>query len=403
MHSQTENRSTKVLFLSAWYPTRMDPMFGLFVKKHALAASKDHQVLVLHVCADPSLKHSSEITRQQQGALMEIIIYYRSKPQGLFKGLHNLWAWIRAYATGLRLMKKEWGRPHITHVNILTRTGLVAWYLKIFRKIPYVITEHWSRYLDKNGVFKGFFRVMLTRMVIRAASQLTVVSHHLGKAMIRKKVCKSYEILPNVVETGLFQMAQQRKAGKTLKTIVHISCFEEQSKNMSGILQAVKILSQQRQDFLLRMVGTGMDWENTVARASEMGLHGRFVQFDGLQEGQNLAHILAQADFSILFSFYETFGIVVYESLACGVPVLVSKVADFDQHITAQRGKIISGYCPQDMATAMNYMLDVCHTFDAQALREFAESQFGEQKIRTLLHNMYIKALHTQTHAHCKS
>ena len=48
---------TKVLFLSQWYPHRNDPMFGLFVQKHAEAVSLYCQVKVLYIQPDQNIDH----------------------------------------------------------------------------------------------------------------------------------------------------------------------------------------------------------------------------------------------------------------------------------------------------------------------------------------------------------
>ncbi len=391
MQTSSPPEKIKVLFLSAWYPVEWDSMFGLFVLKHARAAARKCEVYVLHVAASHDRKLN--ISQRHEDGLTELIIYYQAR-QGIAGKLLNLLRWARAYHKGYRMMKKQWGLPMVTHVNILTRTALPALLMKFFHRIPYIITEHWSRYLPRQNYRFSPLHRWLTRYAIKKASDFTTVSEKLGKAMTEKKFSDSYTILPNVVETDLFRISfQEKKAEKPKKTIVHISCFEEKSKNLGGLLKAVKQLSEIRQDFMLRMVGTGEDFDNTVNLASELGLLNTFVVFDGLKEGEELAKVLSAADLSVLTSHYETFGIVVYESLACGVPVLVTDVADFSETIAPEMGMVVPVAAVSDMVGALDRILDNLDTYNPEHLRKFVVEQYSEEAVSNQLLQLYQKAL----------
>ena len=59
------------------------------------------------------------------------------------------------------------GQPDMCHVHVLSRTAVLALYLKTLHQIPYLITEHWSRYFPQNvkkGSYKGFFRKIFTKI-----------------------------------------------------------------------------------------------------------------------------------------------------------------------------------------------------------------------------------------------
>lgn len=49
--------------------------------------------------------------------------------------------------------------------------------------IPYIIVEHWSRYLLQNFNFKGVLRKAVSRVAVRRASCIMPVSRKLGDAM----------------------------------------------------------------------------------------------------------------------------------------------------------------------------------------------------------------------------
>lgn len=111
--------------------------------------------------------------------------------------------------------------------------------MKKLHHIPYLITEHWSRYLPGND-FNGVIRKFVTRKVVKEAAMITTVTKNLGNAMKNHKLLNdNYKILPNVVDTNMF--VPSKHDNKTVK-IIHISCFENKSKNISGLLDALKSL-----------------------------------------------------------------------------------------------------------------------------------------------------------------
>ena len=64
-----------ILFLSAWYPVRHDPMPGLFVKKHAATAATRYKVSALHACAEEGLS-VTEIDNSVIDQVNTVIVYY---------------------------------------------------------------------------------------------------------------------------------------------------------------------------------------------------------------------------------------------------------------------------------------------------------------------------------------
>ena len=65
----------KVLFLSRWYPHRIDAMSGLFVRNHAEAVSKYVNVVVLYAQEDGDIDKREVVTSRYKG-VKEIIVYY---------------------------------------------------------------------------------------------------------------------------------------------------------------------------------------------------------------------------------------------------------------------------------------------------------------------------------------
>jgi len=382
----------RVLFLSPWYPIESDTMLGLFVQKHARAASGIAEVWVLYAYPDPGAGKKNTISISSAESLNEIRIAYKPSSLPFFIArIVDFFSWFKSIRTGWRMLKAQDKLPDIVHSNIFVKAPMIAYLLNRKYNIPFVVTEHWSKRLKPPKTVLGHIENFAIRKILKRASDLSCVSSLLGNAMLSQKLAPSYSRLPNIVDCELFTIASHKEP-KEYKTIVHISCFDNQSKNISGILSAIEILSIKRQDFRFYMIGDGTDFLASVEDAKKKKLFDTYVFFTGVLEGENLADTLSSADFSVLYSNYETFGIVVYESLACGVPVIVSDVADYPSDIAAHLGMLVQKGNPELLARAMDKMLDTYQGYDKNTLRKFAVDNFSEGPISHKLNEIYNKA-----------
>jgi len=121
---------------------------------------------------------------------------------------------------------------------------------------------------------------------------------------------------------------------------VHVSCFEDRSKNISGLLRAISTLAKKRDDFQCRLVGVGEDFEALSRQAEEMGIKDRFVLFSGFLEGDSLVQAISSADFMVISSHYENLPVVTGEAFSCGIPVVSTDVGDVRQMLGSNCGII---------------------------------------------------------------
>jgi glycosyltransferase involved in cell wall biosynthesis len=363
-----------VLFLTPWYPYRQDPMLGLFVRKQAFALSKSTKTGVVAVfAAEQKEKYIFEHELFGQ-SLPEIRVFFRKSSSGLTNVIRTM----SAYRKGVKAYVEKYGVPELIHGNIFTRTAVAS--CRIARKlgIPFVVSEHWSRYYPENYSYTGFLRKATSRRVARRAKAVIVPSEALKNAMIASGIRARYETIPNVIDSELFIPAMKKKCDK--KHIVHVSCFEDKSKNISGLLKSIQLLLKYRNDFILDLVGTGQDEEKMRKMVSEKLPEG-VVEFHGMLEGADLHAVMSQADFLVLSSRYETFGIVVFESLSCGVPVVVTDVAGFGGIISTKYGMVVKPDDDEALAKAMNDMLENASGYDRVVLRDFIEKNYSAEAV----------------------
>jgi len=382
----------KVLFLSRWYPSRDDPMPGIFVERHARAVSAYVRAAVLYIHKDDKLeKTNMEVVRLQDQELLQLIIYFKASrlPVPFLKLMFDFFRYLKYHYRGFKMLKEEFGRPDLIHVNVLTRMGVIALLYKWWTGTPYVITEHWTRYLPKMESYKGFMRKMVTRLVARNASAIMPVTENLKKAMESHGLKNNnYRVIPNVVDMKMFDI-RTSNPNLSKKRFIHVSCFEDKQKNISGILRVLKRLSVQRTDWTCQMVGDGVHLEKLIAYAKELDIEGRFVIFPGLKVDNELAGMMAEADFQVMFSRYENLPVVILESLSCGVPVISTDVGGISEHLNNERGILIPSEDEDKLLEQINFMLDHHKEFNKIKIREYAKNHFSKEVIGAKIFEAY--------------
>ncbi len=396
-----KNKKNKitVFHYARWYPHRYDPMFGLFVQRHAEASSLQSQVGVIyaHAVADTSFSVPFEVDYQLEKGVHAVRVYYPNSKGKVF-GVRQLLSLIKFYKAcflGRRVLISKLGQPDLHHVHILTRLALIALFYQFKNGTPYIISEHWSRYL-KTGDFSGFLRKWLTRLSVKRAAAITTVTQNLADAMQNDHHIKNnfYQVLANVVDPVFYQS----DAVKTLdvkKTFVHVSCFEDKSKNISGLLRAVRLLKLAGLDFQLVLVGDGVDFERLKDYASDLGLDDKFVRFTGLLQGKQLVDCMIQADALVVSSHYENLPVVIIEGFALGLPVIATRVGGISEIVNSSNGILVNPGCETDLAEAMKQLITVSILFDREAIKANSMEVYSAKAVSQKLSVLYLQAMQT--------
>jgi len=373
-------KTVRTFLFSAWYPTEFTPLLGNFVQNHAKAISKCAQVIVIHPYEDVSgtQKQKFILIESKIESLVEVRVKYKKIGfAGITAKLIRFFRLRKAYQKGIEFAVQKYGKPDISHVNILTRTSFPALKLKQKHKIPFIITEHWTRYLPEDNSFKGFFRKKITQYAVKQAAAVTTVSSHLKQFMQSYGLYNAnYHVVPNVVDTVLFRpfVVEKKK-----KSILHVSHLDDRHKNFSGILRVVNKLAKKRNDFVLNVIHDG-DNSDYLPFIEENNLHD-FVVFHGQKSGDELVKHFNEADFFVLFSNFENLPCVIIESFACGKPVISTSVGGIPPLINQNRGRLIDMKDENALENAITDMLDHYQDYDASAIRDYAVENFSEEAV----------------------
>jgi len=130
-----------------------------------------------------------------------------------------------------------------------------------------------------------------------------------------------------------------------------------------------------------------------VAYAQSLGLAGTVVDFTGLKENKELAKLMQQADFQVMFSRYENFPVVIPESFACGVPFISTDVGGIAEYIHEEQGLLVKSEDENALLAAIEDMIDHRDRYDSRSIRQYAVNHFSNEVIGSQIAAVYGEVL----------
>lgn len=384
-----------ILFVSSWYPNRLNATLGIFVKRHAQAVALKHNVFAIYVCSDINAKNKYDVDVQNEEGILTVCVYYKKITSNipLISNFQKISRNRRAYLIAYAEILKRFGKPDLVHGNMLVPACIFAYYLFKKYKIPYLVSENWTGFLPSDGNYKGFLMQFITKRVANSAACLAPVSIDLKEALKNHGFNKpNYQIVPNVVNVNLFVPAE--KFLKEKIRAIHVSALDDAQKNVSDILRVIAKVYETQKNFELVIVGDGKDRIKLENLANELGILNKAVFFKGLKLSKELVVEFQQSDFFVLFSNYENLPCVVIEAMATGLPVIVSRIGGTPEHITKAMGIIVEPKNTSQLQSAFQEMLQSYTSYNKQYIRNYAVEHFSFEKASEEFDVIYNKMLH---------
>jgi glycosyltransferase involved in cell wall biosynthesis len=364
----------KVLFISSWYPNSINPLKGLFVKKHAqaiLKAGVDLQVLALTV--NPSEKYYEKkiyITTDEAG----LITHNIELNSRFHKFLHVDRFWQYGILKGYYLKKiKPQFKPDIIHSNVLYPAAVLGYKLSKREKVPHIITEHWSK-VDK--FMNTSLYANIGKKTYHFAKHITVVSDFLRKSISKHlNDPKKIEVVPNVINAAHFYFKEKNSKEDRI-TFCCVAQWRK-PKRPDLIFNALNYLGKQlNKKIILNVVGEGHLINELKSKKWSFE-----INYLGNMDSEHLAGVLHHSDFFLHASDMETFSIVIAEALATGTPVLASQVGAVNELINTSNGFSIDNSA-ESWANGLFKLIekrDFDHRQIAEQAKKFSEERIGQQ------------------------
>ena len=380
----------KVLWLASIYPSKLFPYDGDFIQRHARATALFCEIEVLHIVKDEKGSLTADVKEfvSTNNRLTERIIYYKPVKTSI-KILDRLLSSLKYRRISRAAVKKyiaDNGKPHFFHLHVAMKAGLTALWAKRKYNIPYLLTEHWGGYLEEavpnisnyNFVYQHYWKKIIT-----GAIASSFVSAAFQKLMIKKYAIQNTLVIPNVVNTDIFYPAEKQTADKI--RFIHISTMIYQ-KNSEAILQALALLKDEVQFEMLFYGPVTVMQENLIVK---LGLQNH-VSIRGEVPQEVLAKSIQQCNALILYSRFETFGCVLIEANACGIPVIVSELEVFHEIVEeGVNGIFAAGENPEALVEKLREFVKQKDKFDKNLIAGNAAARYNYKKTGQQFFELY--------------
>jgi D-inositol-3-phosphate glycosyltransferase len=216
------------------------------------------------------------------------------------------------------------------------------------------------------GEQESAFRLKVERELVASAGLIIASSPHEKQAMVRLYDADESRIrvVPPGVDLSLFKPLDAGESRKQLglngeKVVLYVGRIEP-IKGLELLLKSAAIMEMEDKIKVL-VIGGDLTKEAEVKRleglAVELGI-GDITEFVGTVDHRSLPVYYSAADVCVVPSYYESFGLVALEALACGTPVVASRVGGLPEVVQHGRtGYLVSWRCPEPFADSVEVIL----------------------------------------------
>ncbi len=295
--------------------------------------------------------------------------------------------WVRWLVSAGQYYIRRYGLPDIIHAFQGRWAGYAAYLLSRRYRLPYVITEHES-YFEERKIPCSALPFLCT--MYRRAARVIAVSRAMARAM--REVCAPERIIviPNMVDTRLFCPPV---APRTAAPFIFLSVARfARVKRLDLLIQAFHRAFAGDPQVRLRLVGRGPEAVAMSRLVHKLSLEGQ-VHFCGELPHEQVKDEMQRAHCLVLCSDVETFGIVLIEALACGLPVIATQCGGPEDVLSEEIGLLCERNDPEALAAALRHLRDNAHRYSPSALHDFAEQRFGEQAVTARVLSVYHESI----------
>lgn len=195
----------------------------------------------------------------------------------------------------------------------------------------------------------------LMRQVARRADLVIAVSESTKRDLVQTLDVPADRIAVTLEGVTPEHVPSAHRPPSTVRRILFVG-RRDPYKNLPLLVEAFSHLASRISHLRLRVVGPDDPrYPEARAQASALGLNDR-VDWVGYASDQDLLAEYQQADVFVLPSTYEGFGLTVLEAMACGAPVVCSRVSSLPE-VVGEAGLLVTPGDPTALSEAVEQVL----------------------------------------------
>ena len=265
----------------------------------------------------------------------------------------------------------------IINTHWIIPNGFIFALVRNFLRRPHIMTVHAADIFALKRA--GFLGRLLCRYTIKKSDCVLPVSTYIRDCF--KEVSGmdfKHDIIPMGVDLDKFR--PEPAASKDKFTFLFVGKFVEK-KGLKFLLEAADIMKKETDDFRINIIGGGHDEPYYKDYMLKKGLN-KHIQFLGWVNHDKISSLYNESDALVVPSVFDRKGetegmpVVILEALACGIPVISSRIsgatdivkdlyngllskpgdaADLAGRMAQLRKSGVGGYRQNCIATALGY------------------------------------------------
>jgi len=284
----------------------------------------------------------------------------------------NALLWSRC---GLRLFAayvERNGIPDLVHAQSCLNAGVLAAAVRRRYGLPFILTEH-STGFDQQRL-RWWERDLIRRVAAKAAARIAVSPHLAG--LLQAQFGGVWHYVPNILNQAFVEepVPQRRHEGFAFVCAARMSPV----KNHPLLLHAFADAFAGDTEVRLVLAGDGPLRRDLEQLCRDRGI-ARQVVFCGTLPAEQLRDVMAACDAFVLASDVESFGVVVIEAQAVGLPVVCTASGGPDHLIGEADGLLAPVGDRARLAAALSEIRSQADRYDRAAIRARALRTYGPQ------------------------
>jgi D-inositol-3-phosphate glycosyltransferase len=294
------------------------------------------------------------------------VIQIEAGPFAAAKG--SLHRYLPEFRSGLIRFQEEQGRSYDLIHSHYWLSAWVGQALKARWNVPHVIMFHTLGEAKNRAHLserEPEYRIAGERLVAQGADRIICASEGERKLLIEQYGVSPLQTVqvPCGVDTDHFRPRSRAAARRRLRLpadeplVLYVGRIEP----LKGIDILLRAAAETDGRFHLLVVGGDSKDARRKAElerlAQEMGITER-VFFQDAVSHEQLPMYYNAADICVVPSYYESFGLVALEAMACGVPVVASRVGGLLETVRdGETGYLVPWRCPEPFAERLEMLL----------------------------------------------
>ena len=223
----------------------------------------------------------------------------------------------------MRIIRKE--KIDVIHSHWIIPSGLIGVILKSVLRKPIIVTIHGSDAILLNGKVQNIYKFILSSCDICTVVSTAIKNQVLNLGVVWKKT----KVIPMGVDDSIFNPNMKYNIKKSYNVeghylILFVGRLSEE-KGVAYLIEAMPEILKEIPNISLMIIGDGPEKNNLEELVKRLNLAKNII-FRGWIPNKDLNKVYRNADIFVLPSLREGLPVVLLEAMACGTPVVASKV-----------------------------------------------------------------------------